>query len=76
MLRLCGADLTETQWVFKYKLLLGKIILLLQLLIILLIQQYSNKNNKVTSNHAALNIYTSVQNLGFCCADTLSYTCT
>jgi len=31
-------------------------------------------NNKVKSNHTSLNIYTSVQNLVFCRAGTLSYT--
>ena len=59
---------------FKFKVLLGKVILLKELLI-LLIQYHYNKNNIVISDHTGLNIHIAAQNLGFCCADTLSYTC-
>ena len=37
-------------------------------------KKYYNKNEKVRNNHTGRNIYTAVQTLGFCCAETLSYT--
>jgi hypothetical protein len=72
MLRLCGTDLKETQWGFKNKFLLG------ESNVTETANNTNNKivqqiNNKLTNNHTALNVYTSVQNLRFCSADTLSY---